>query len=68
MFKYDNQSFTLSEGIFNKILIMTLFVDTYIKLLCHMSPLNIALETYMRVLLKMPKIINYLRTYMQILQ
>jgi hypothetical protein len=47
---------------------MTLFVDTYTRLLCHMSPLNIALETYMRMLLKMPKIIKYLWIYMWVLQ
>jgi hypothetical protein len=29
---------------------MTLFVDTYTILLCHMNPINITMETYMRVL------------------
>jgi len=47
---------------------MTLFVDTYTRLLCHMNLPNIALETYMWVLLKMPKIIKYLWTHMQVLQ
>jgi hypothetical protein len=34
---------------------MTLFVDTYTRLLCHMGLVNIALESYMRVLQKMLK-------------
>ncbi len=38
---------------------MTLFVDIYIRLLCHMSPINITMETYMQVLQKMLKISNY---------
>jgi len=45
-------------------LIMTLFVDIYTRLLCHMSPINIT----MQVLQKMLKISNYLWTYMQVLQ
>jgi hypothetical protein len=40
---------------------MTLFVDTYIRLLCHMNLVHIAMETYMRALQKMLKINNYLR-------
>jgi hypothetical protein len=32
---------------FSNSLIMTLFVDTYIRLLCHMNPINITMETYM---------------------
>jgi hypothetical protein len=47
---------------------MTLFVDIYITLLCHMSPVNITIETYMRVLQKMFKIGNYLWTCMWVLQ
>jgi hypothetical protein len=47
---------------------MTLFVDTYVKLLCHMSPINITMETYMQVLQKMLIISNYYKTYMQVLQ
>jgi hypothetical protein len=47
---------------------MTLFVDTLIRLLCHMNLVNIAMETYMWVLQKMFKINNYLPTYMQVLQ
>jgi hypothetical protein len=47
---------------------MTLFVDISIKLLCYMSPINIAMETYMRVLQKMKKISNYLWIYMWVLQ
>jgi len=38
---------------------MTLFVDTYTRLLCHMSPINIIMETYMQVLQKMLKFNNY---------
>jgi len=29
---------------------MTLFDDIYIKLLCHMNPINITMETYMQIL------------------
>jgi hypothetical protein len=36
--------------IFCNHLIMTLFVDTYIRLICHMSFINITMETYMQVL------------------
>jgi hypothetical protein len=43
---------------------MTLFVDIYIILLCHMSPINITMETYMQVLQKTFKINNYLWIYM----
>jgi hypothetical protein len=46
---------------------MTLFVDTQIKLFCHMSPINITMETYMQVWQKMLKINNYLWTYMWVL-
>jgi hypothetical protein len=38
---------------------MTLFVDIYTRLLCHMSPINITMETYMQVMQKMLKINNY---------
>jgi len=65
--KYDNQSLHYLKEFFSNSLIMTLFVDIHTKLLCDMSPLNIALETYMRMLLKMPKIIKYLWTYMWVL-
>ncbi len=68
MFKYDNQSFTLSEISFRNFLIMTLFVDIYIRLLCHMSPINITMETYMQVLQNILKINNYLWTYIWVLQ
>ncbi len=34
-------------------LIMTLFVDIYTRLLCHMSPINIKMEICMQVLQKM---------------
>jgi hypothetical protein len=43
---------------------MALFIDTEIRLLCHMSLINITMETYMQVLQKMLKINNYLWTYM----
>jgi hypothetical protein len=43
---------------------MTLFVDTYTRLLCHMSPINITMEAYMQVMQKILKINNYLWTYM----
>jgi hypothetical protein len=36
--------------LFSNSLIMTLFVDTYIRILCHMNFVNTAMETYMRVL------------------
>ncbi len=48
-------------------LIMTLFVDTSTRLLCHMNPMNITMETYMQVMQKMLKINNYLWTYMHVL-
>jgi hypothetical protein len=42
--------------IFNNSLIMKLFVDTWIRLLCHMNPLNSTTKTYMQVLQKMLKL------------
>jgi hypothetical protein len=54
------------KDFFNNYLIMTLFVDIYIKLLCHTSPINITMETYMQVLQKMLKSNNYLCTYMRV--
>jgi hypothetical protein len=39
-----------SKNIFNNFLIMTLFVDTWTILLCHMTLINIAMDTYMWVL------------------
>jgi hypothetical protein len=50
--------------VFSNSLIMTLFVDTYIKLLYHMNLVNIGMETYMQVLQKMLKMNIYLQTYM----
>jgi hypothetical protein len=32
---------------FSNSLFMTLFVDTYTRLLSHMSPINITMESYM---------------------
>jgi len=47
---------------------MTLFVNIYIRLLCHMSPINITMETCTQILQKMFKISNYYDTYMWVLQ
>ncbi len=49
-------------------LIMTLFIDIEVKLLCHMNLINITMETYMQILQKMFKINDYLWTYMRVLE
>jgi hypothetical protein len=55
--------------IFSNYLIMTLFVDNYSRLLCHMNPINIAMEAYMQVLQWMFKKSTIIyKTYMRILQ
>jgi len=53
---------------FSNSLIMTLFIDIEVKLLCHLSLLNIIMETYMQVLQKIFKINDYSWTYMRVLQ
>jgi hypothetical protein len=47
---------------------MTLFVNTWTILLCHMNPINITMETYMQVMQNMLKVNNYLWTDIRVLE
>jgi hypothetical protein len=47
---------------------MTLFVNTWTILLCHMNPINITMETYVQVMQNMLKVNNYLWIDIRVLE
>jgi len=53
---------------FSNSIIMTLFVNTWTILLCHMNPINITMETYMQVMQNMLKVNNYLWIDIRVLE